>query len=225
MGPVAMVKHSLYRDDAPQPRRGRGMSYYDDNADLRMWSRVSTGRPLPHEWRGFGPEQAEAGGYQSVEEAVEVFTEILEMAGSRSRRSPLGPPRSTARGSTSKTGGAPAPPAGGLRRHRRAGAPRAVRAPGAGRHERALMVYMLVAELFSRRLGDDPPQLPRRHQHGAAHALRPRGHHRRGRRGAHHPRPAGRRPSRASTMARYGGWTSPSPTRARMARWDPRRAG
>ena len=60
------------------------MNFYEDNEDIRWhvehgidWSGL-----LEYvEMKGFGAEQAEAGGYQSVDEAVETFTEILHMSG------------------------------------------------------------------------------------------------------------------------------------------------
>ncbi len=60
------------------------MSFYDDNADLRWYVErgIDWARLLPHvELGGLGPAQAEAGGYQSVEDAVQTWTEVLHMAG------------------------------------------------------------------------------------------------------------------------------------------------
>lgn len=59
-------------------------NYYEDNADLRWYVEkgIDWKTLLPYvEWRGFGEEQAEAGGYQSVEEALETYQDILTMVG------------------------------------------------------------------------------------------------------------------------------------------------
>lgn len=59
-------------------------NFYEDNADLRWYVEhgIDWKTLLPYvEWKGFGEEQAEAGGYQSVDEALETYQEILTMVG------------------------------------------------------------------------------------------------------------------------------------------------
>ena len=59
-------------------------NFYEDNADLRWYVErgIDWNTLLPYvEWQGFGDEQAEAGGYQSVDEALETYREILTMVG------------------------------------------------------------------------------------------------------------------------------------------------